>query len=1024
MTDERDKLADSLKETRERLSAIEPRIVTSSASSQRREALSDILPEGSTLAPAAGSHREANAFFGGGLPAGSSLSSGGAGSTMFHAQRPIMPEFDSQDREQYPRDRQKANFYWRLFHKYDPIFGNAIDMFAEMLVSDFDIVVKGDDSHVIKETLDYMVSEVNLLDVLKYMIREYLVLGECIPQNFFSDEKGIWTYTGFHNPDFIEIKDTPIIKMDPIINFVPDDSLRTMLTDGSPESMELRQKLPGQFVSKVVSRQKIRLSPVNCSFIARKLHPYDIRGTSLASRLWRIWVVEDASYNSTIATYRRMAQPIRVVKLGDAASGWIPDPAQEAKLLRLLAQAENDPGCFVPTTPVVMQDYTLKAIGDLVVGDKLLNRHGLPCEVEVLQNEETDELTHLDVSGTEDIVCTPDHKWPIWGGPRECMCGCGEPVVNGNFVYLHSAGYMSRKGIRSLEYGERLKDAPVKVNECKVRFLKGFDPYQKVEASKIRRGDYLMIPRKFEVITPSDVTPEKARLLGYYVAERNTKLIYKREDGSERIGVEFSLCEDEKDTLARDISEIIVKLVGYEPKIKPGNRNNCQVYAFRNDSTELALWLEGHGGKYAKHKKLSAEVMSWPLELKYEFLKGYLRGDGSNAVTIKDSSLRATVASSASKSLIYQLRVIVAQFGYYANTYDLIQSEKSLGPGKPIYRLSINGEFASQLSKDVFGVDCGITKDKRYGRQWWVDEDYVYVKVKATKKEMLTKPTRVVNMTVSGDRSYQACSFGTYNSVLVWNYGINFESWGSSDRAVNIKNDYDTIEKVKLSALGLSKSFLSGEVSYSSAKSGLQVFLRRLLSFRQYLESIWIYPKFFKPISEMNDWRKAKPSEVQHRYRMKRTSQEDAVAEESRLIMPELVWRNKLDPKLDSDLLKALKDLEQGFGVKISKVTASSTAGVDWKEEYEGHLKEFKEGQEIKEKILGKTKAKEYDEKEEAGAGAKPPGGPGGGAKPPGADKKPDGGGGPTGPGSADKNVTLDDGLEGPGEGGMPDTIE
>jgi|GEM_PF-4508472 len=604
MADESDKLANQIKETRKKLSASEPRLFTPNSSSMRRQAISDVLPEGSSLAvPFGGGRRSANSFFGGSMPEGSSLS-GGSGNSMYHAQRPIMPEFDSPDREQYPRDRQKANFYWRLFHKYDPIFGNAIDMFAEMIVSDFDIVVKGDDSQTIKQTLEYMCDEVNLIEVIKYIIKEYLVIGECIPQNFFSEEKGIWTYTGFHNPDFIEIKDTPIIKMDPIINFVPDESLRAMLTDGTPESMELRQKLPNQFVSKVISRQKIKLSPVNCSFIARKLHPYDIRGTSLASRLWRIWVVEDASYASTIATYRRAASPLKVVKLGDPASGWIPDPSQEAKLLQLLAQAEMDPQAF-----------------------------------------------------------------------------------------------------------------------------------------------------------------------------------------------------------------------------------------------------------------------------------------------------------------------------------------------------------------------------------------------------------------------------------LVWNYGISYEAWGSSERAVNIKNDHDTIEKVKLSALGLSKSFMSGEVSFASAKSGLQVFLRRLLSLRQYLDSTWISPKFFRPISEMNDWKRAKPSEVAHNYRIKRTAQQDLVEDETRIIMPELIWKNKLDPKLDEAMLSALKQLE-GFGFKVSKGTIGGAVSLDWKEELEAHLKEFKEEKDIKDGLLGKTLTEEYDEKNQP-AGAKPPGGPGAGAKPPGADKKP--GGKPSDPaaiGSNAPNTTLDDSIEGPGEGGPPVEIE
>jgi hypothetical protein len=598
------KLAGYLKSVHKSLSSSQPKLYTSNPSWNAREAIRDVLPKGATLMDRPTGRTANNAFYGTSAIPGASLTSG-MPNTMGHMQRPYLPEWESPDREQYPQQRKKANEYWRMFHKYDPIFGNAIDMYAEMLVGDFDLVVKKDDSKEIKRTLDYMVSEVNLIDVVRHIVREFLIIGEAVPQNFFSDDKGIWTYVGFHNTDNIEVRDAPIIKMDPLINFVPDEALRAMLNDGSPDAMELRKKLPSQFVSKVISRQNIKLSPVNCSFIARKLHPYDLRGTSLASRLWRIWMVEDASYNSTIATYRRNASPLKVIKLGDPSVGWMPDPTQESKLLQLLAQAELDP-----------------------------------------------------------------------------------------------------------------------------------------------------------------------------------------------------------------------------------------------------------------------------------------------------------------------------------------------------------------------------------------------------------------------------------NAYLIWNYGINFEAWGTNERAVNIKGDYDTIEKVKLSALGLSKSFMSGEVTFASAKSGLQVFLRRLLALRQYMESVWIYPKFFRPISEMNEWYTSKPNEGAHQYRQKRSAQ--ALEQEERLIMPEIVWKNKLDPKLDMDLLAALEKLKNTFGFKISKVTAQAAVGIDWKEEEENTFKEYKESKELQERTLGDTMSKQYDEEaQQQGAGAKPPGAPGSGAKPPGAEGKPPGaGGGSTPPGGADKNTPMTENIEAPGSDGMPSTVE
>ena len=326
---------------RARAESMQPRLVTSNQDSIRQEMAREVLPEGHTLAVGS---KKADVF----APfTGGSSMSGGYGSSNFHTQRPYLPEFDSPERQFYPHDRAVANKYWRMFYKYDPVFGTAVDMYSQMMVSEFDIILENQSDQTLKNELEDMADDVFLLEKLQSMVKEYLVTGEVLPHNFFDDKTNKWSYIGFHDPDYIDIQDSPIIDMDPIIYFIPDDNLRNMLLDTTPESQELRQKLPSEFVSKVLARQKIRLSPLNCSYIPRKLHPYDERGVSLASRMWRIWMVEDAVYNSTIQTFRRAASPLRVAKIGDQASGWIPGPEAEANLQRLLMQSEIDPGSWL-----------------------------------------------------------------------------------------------------------------------------------------------------------------------------------------------------------------------------------------------------------------------------------------------------------------------------------------------------------------------------------------------------------------------------------------------------------------------------------------------------------------------------------------------------------------------------------------------------------------------------------------------------------------------------------------------------
>lgn len=326
-----------------------PRLVTSNKDYQNREIIRSVLPKGCSLGPERQSSRRTGATFGQSLPAGMSSMGGttGSGSTSLHMQRPYDIEVESPDRQFYPQDRLTANRYWRLFHKYDPVFGMAIDLFCEMVVSDFELILEDDPTKSIKDSLEYMNQTVNIQDKLKHLIREYLVIGEAFPHCFFNTDTNLWDYVTLHNPDMMDIKDIPVANCLPIINFVPDTQLRTTLSDGSPESREFRKCLPPEFVSKVLAGQKIRMNPVNCSFIARRLHAYDLRGCSIASRLFRIMLCEDAIFASSIATYRRAASPLKVAKLGDSTSGWIPNPATEAKLADLLARAESDPQAWI-----------------------------------------------------------------------------------------------------------------------------------------------------------------------------------------------------------------------------------------------------------------------------------------------------------------------------------------------------------------------------------------------------------------------------------------------------------------------------------------------------------------------------------------------------------------------------------------------------------------------------------------------------------------------------------------------------
>jgi hypothetical protein len=229
------------------------------------------------------------------------------------------------------------------------------------------------------------------------------------------------------------------------------------------------------------------------------------------------------------------------------------------------------------------------------------------------------------------------------------------------------------------------------------------------------------------------------------------------------------------------------------------------------------------------------------------------------------------------------------------------------------------------------------------------------------------------------------------NAWLVYHYGIAFETIGTTDRALNVSKEWDILERIKLVAMGISKSFLHGEVSYASSATGLQVFLQRLKSLRLFFEQKWLYPKFFKPIAEINGWIKPKPSEVMHRFRVKRSKRE--LEEQNAYIMPKIVWDKSLDPQVSMDLINAMAALE-GIGVKFSKTSKMATVGYSFEEETK---KIHRENEFEKEYLPAITMPQQQDT---GGPGGGAPMGGGGGMPPDmGAPPGMEGGDGPAPPG-------------------------
>ena len=188
-----------------------------------------------------------------------------------------------------------------------------------------------------------MFTEINLQSHMPDMTREYLKSGMAIPHLIFNGRKGYWSNLFFHNPMFIRVTPVPIPGADPLLDMKPSPDLREFAVLRDPRAMTMKQMLPDVFIQRLMAGLPIPLDPVNCTYLARKSAPYDSEGTSIYSRIYRAQMIEDFLANATIAVAQRHANPLRIFKLGDRETGWLPEKEDEESLAEMLAACETDP---------------------------------------------------------------------------------------------------------------------------------------------------------------------------------------------------------------------------------------------------------------------------------------------------------------------------------------------------------------------------------------------------------------------------------------------------------------------------------------------------------------------------------------------------------------------------------------------------------------------------------------------------------------------------------------------------------
>lgn len=220
-----------------------------------------------------------------------------------------------------PRDRATINAWSRAFFALNPIIQNAITLHSTYPISKLNITCK-DPS--IQQFFEDMIEEIDLINICVDIAQEYWVLGEAFPYAELDEGSAKWSRLLLQNPDYMVVKHS-VVAGEPILSLRPDENLKRIVTSNRPSDIQQRQKLDRSITEHVRRGENIPLSNFYASHIARKLNPYETRGTGLVVSCFRNLMLYDKLRESKFAQADNMINPLTLIKVG--SENYKPSPA-------------------------------------------------------------------------------------------------------------------------------------------------------------------------------------------------------------------------------------------------------------------------------------------------------------------------------------------------------------------------------------------------------------------------------------------------------------------------------------------------------------------------------------------------------------------------------------------------------------------------------------------------------------------------------------------------------------------------
>lgn len=237
-----------------------------------------------------------------------------------------------------PRDRATINAWCRAFFALNPFVHNAISLHSTYPISKLNIKCPNKE---VEKFFNDMIEELDLMNICVQIAQEFWLLGEAFVYAELDESRGKWSRFLIQNPDYMIVKRT-VVANEPLIMLKPDENLKTIVRSNKPSDIEQRKQLNQHIIDCVRRGENIPLDNFHVSHLARRISPYEIRGTGLPVCIFRQLMLFDKLRESKYAQADNMINPLTLVKVGGGAGDYKPTHADLEAWRSIFEEAQYD----------------------------------------------------------------------------------------------------------------------------------------------------------------------------------------------------------------------------------------------------------------------------------------------------------------------------------------------------------------------------------------------------------------------------------------------------------------------------------------------------------------------------------------------------------------------------------------------------------------------------------------------------------------------------------------------------------